>query len=163
MRALNCRRRVALVYRLIVSGAAWVTAVLVMPAGSHADAPNGRYVVSAGTVYDTRTKLTWQQTIVPSTYKATESLAYCASLGASLGGGGWRVPSIKELLTLLDHSQTSGPFIDRTAFPATPLHMFWSSTPLAGGASGGPWVVDFLAGTATLPGMSDSNYVRCVR
>ena len=127
-----------------------------------ANAPVGRYVVSAGTVYDVKTKLTWQQSVSPTVYQATDAAGYCSNLGATLGGAGWRVPTIKELATLLDHSQSNGPWIDRSAFPSTPLHMFWSSTPLSG-SSAGPWVVDFALGNISLPGMSTSNNVRCVR
>lgn len=141
-----------------------VLAVLSLGTSStaRANAPLGRYVVSAGTVYDVKTKLTWQQSVAPTTYHYADAVTYCTSLGATLGGGGWRVPTIKELITLLDHSQSSGPWIDRTAFPSTPLHMFWSSTPMPT-SSTGPWVVDFSIGTVSIPGMSDSNNIRCVR
>jgi hypothetical protein len=134
---------------------------LAFTASAHANAPAGRYTASSGTVYDTKTKLTWQQTISPTTYSFADATTYCTNLGASLGGAGWRVPTIKELQTILDHSQVSGPLIDTTAFPSTPLHYFWSSTPQVG-TSSGPWVVDFGLGNVTLPGMSTSNNVRCL-
>lgn len=134
---------------------------LAFTAPAYANAPSGRYTASGGTVYDTKTKLTWQQTITPTAYSFTDATTYCASLGASLGGAGWRVPTIKELQTILDLSQAAGPFVDRTAFPSTPLHYFWSSTPQVG-TSSGPWIVDFGLGNLTLPGMSTANNVRCV-
>ena len=123
-------------------------------------APAGRYTASGGTVYDTKTRLTWQQTVVPTSYVFTDATNYCASLGASLGGAGWRVPTIKELQTIVDYAQTSGPWIDRTAFPSTPIHYFWSST--AQVSTTAHWVLDFGIGDITLPGMSMSNNVRCV-
>jgi hypothetical protein len=111
-------------------------------------------------VYDTKTKLTWQQTVTPTTYAFSDATNYCASLGASLSGAGWRIPTIKELQTIVDYSQTSGPWIDRTAFPSTPVHYFWSSTAESGTTT--HWVLDFSVGNITLPGMSTSNNVRCV-
>ena len=137
-----------------------VALALALAAPAYADAPAGRYTASSGTVYDTKTKLTWQQTVTPTTYSFVNATSYCAGLGASLGGAGWRVPTIKELQTILDYSQVSGPLIDHTAFPSTPIHYFWSSTPQAG--TSGPWVVDFGLGNVTIPGMSTSNNVRCV-
>ncbi|HVV49219.1 MAG TPA: DUF1566 domain-containing protein [Polyangia bacterium] len=122
--------------------------------------PAGRYMVNAGTVYDTKTKLTWQQTVTPTTYAFSDAINYCASMGVSLGGAGWRIPTIKELQTIVDYSQTSAPWIDRTAFPSTPVHYFWSSTAQAGTTT--HWVLDFSVGNITVPGMSTANNVRCV-
>jgi hypothetical protein len=83
-----------------------------------ATAPPGRYVISNGTVYDTKTKLTWQQT--PPSFQLNLADAgsagiggYCASLGAR-----WRLPTWEELITIMDYSQTSAPLLDPTAFPA---------------------------------------------
>lgn len=148
--------------RRAIGPAVVLSALSMFGVSARANAPADRYVVAAGTVYDTKTKLTWQQTVTSTTFHASDAPNYCTNLGTTLSGGGWRLPTIRELATLIDHSQTSAPFIDRSAFPATPLHMFWSSTPLSGTANG-PWVVDFSGGGISLPGMSDSNYVRCVR
>ena len=63
-----------------------------------ANAPAGRYTTSSGTVYDTKTKLTWQQAVAPGTYAWAGAKAYCA--GLNLGGTGWRLPTIKELQTI---------------------------------------------------------------
>ncbi len=149
----------------LMSASFWrITAIAAVTLGSLASArgaaPAGRYVVSAGTVYDSKTKLTWQQTVTATTYAFSDATNYCASLGTALGGAGWRIPTIKELQTIVDNSQTSGPWIDRTAFPSTPVHYFWSSTAEAGTTT--HWVLDFSIGNITVPGMSTSNNVRCV-
>ena len=133
-----------------------------------ANAPAGRYVVTSGgtdagtgngTVYDTKTKLTWQQAVAPGTYTWAGAKTYCA--GFNLGGTGWRLPTIKELQTIADDSQTN-PSIDTTAFPSTPADWFWSSSPLAGSSSYA-WSVHFYDGVASNFGVSDTYYVRCVR
>ena len=134
--------------------------LLVSIAPARGAAPAGRYTVSAGTVYDMKTKLTWQQSVTPTTYTFSDATNYCAALSVTLGGAGWRLPTIKELQTIVDYSQADAPWIDRTAFPSTPVHYFWSATAEAGTTT--HWVLDFSVGGIQLPGMSTSNNVRCV-
>ena len=126
-----------------------------------ANSPAGRYTTSGGTVYDTKTKLTWQQAVAPGTYAWAGAKAYCA--GLNLGGTGWRLPTIKELQTIVDDSQTN-PSIDTTAFPSTPADWFWSSSPLAGSSSSA-WAVDIGNGYADNLNLAvpASGLVRCVR
>jgi hypothetical protein len=134
-----------------------------------ASASAGRYVVTSdgtanGTVYDTKTRLTWQQTVSSATYSWAEAKAYCgsAAVGGSLGGTGWRLPTIKELMTIVDLSQaTGGAMIDPNAFPQTQSMAFWSSSPLAG--TGNAWSVYFGYGSTNLGDVSIAYPVRCVR
>jgi hypothetical protein len=139
-----------------------VAAVLVL-AGltllARADAPAGRYTIANGTVYDTKTKLTWQQAVPSSTYTWANAKTYCS--GLSLAGTGWRLPTAKELQTIVDESRTS-PSIDTTAFPSTPSSNFWSSSPLAGSSSVA-WGVYFYGGNTGGLDVSNSYFVRCVR
>ena len=137
-----------------------------LPTSADASAPTGRYVVTSGgtgngTVYDTKTKLTWQQTVPSTAYTWANAKTYCAGVGASLGGTGWRLPTLKELQTIVDYSQ-SNPSIDSTAFPSTPGNVFWSSSPLAGSSSNA-WSVDFGYGYTGNVVVSNPRYVRCVR
>jgi hypothetical protein len=161
----------ALILRIL---AAFATIVAACPRSADAAAPAGRYVVTAGsgpgngTVYDTRTKLTWQQTMSSKTYTFDQAPLYCLAIGSSLGGTGWRVPTVKELLSLVDYSQSTKPFIDRTAFPGVPAGpsleagYFWSSS-IVPGAMTYWWYVDFDSAVSAF----DANYkafnVRCVR
>src|SRR5258706_11285535 len=71
-------------------------------------APAVRYRIANSTVYDTQTKLTWQQAIPKSLYAWADAKTYCSAL--SLDGSGWRLPSINELQTLVDES--TNPAID---------------------------------------------------
>jgi hypothetical protein len=122
-------------------------------------APPGRYTVSAGTVKDNQTGLTWQQAADANTCTWANAKAYCS--GLSLAGTGWRLPLRGELVTLVDLTRSS-PAIDPTAFPSTPLERFWSSSPHVA-ASGSAWFVEFSAGYFNNDAVSSANRVRCVR
>ena len=130
---------------------------------ARASAPAGRYVVNGGTVLDNQTKLTWQRTASPTRYSWANAKTACDGAGVTLGGNGWRVPTIKELQTLVDFSQpATAALIDATAFPATASDSFWSSTPLTGSASMA-WDVNFILGNAANEAVTSPLYVRCVR
>ena len=138
-----------------------------LPTAADANAPAGQYVVTAdgtgnGTVYDTKSKLTWQQTVSSTTYTWAAAKTYCAGVGTSLAGTGWRLPTLKELQSLVDYSQSAGPLIDQNAFPSTPSNWFWSASPLAGSPSYA-LVVAFGNGYAFSSGISFPYGVRCVR
>jgi hypothetical protein len=130
---------------------------------AQADAPAGRYTVTGGTVLDAKTKLTWQRAQSATAYPWTGAKAYCASAGTILDGAGWRLPTIKELQTLIDYSLLrTGPMIDPIAFPPPVLDYFWSSTPLAGSATAA-WYVHFNLGVPVSDLATIPLYVRCVR
>jgi Protein of unknown function (DUF1566) len=129
-----------------------------------AGAPALRYTIgtgpAAGTVYDTKTKLTWQQAVSGTTYAWADAKKACQA--ASTNGGGWRLPTAPELLSLVDFLAASGPFIDTTAFPNTPTKAFWSATPVVG-SSTTAWPVDFGSGDSNGVSVTTASYVRCVR
>jgi hypothetical protein len=120
-----------------------------------------RYTTAGGTVYDTKTQLTWQQTVSSTLYPWADAQTYCAGVGTSLGGTGWRLPTIDELQTIVDKSR-SNPSIDSTAFPSTPVNRFWSSSPVTGLPSRAR-LVDFYLGTTDTNDVSYMFNVRCVR
>jgi hypothetical protein len=127
------------------------------------DVSPGGYVVVGGTVLDTKTKLTWQQTPPTATYAWPEAKTYCASVVTSaLGGSGWRLPTYKELLTIVDNAESTSPMIDRSAFPDTPPDFFWSSTPGADSPSMA-WAVEFNYGDSGVVPVTELIAVRCVR
>ena len=127
---------------------------------SSADAPPGRYSVANGTVTDTRTGLVWQATAPSGVYAWTDAVSYCQNL--PLAGGGWRVPTCNELLTLVDPTR-SNPAIDVNVFVAAPASIFWSSSPYLGTASNYAWYVDFNRGGTMEDNRSVTYRVRCVR
>ena len=141
----------------------WSTAgVIGLAMIASAAAPPGRFVVNAaaGTVRDGTTNLTWQRT-VSGIYTQAQATTYCQ--GLNLGGfsTGWRLPTKKELETLVDFRVVS-PAIDVTAFPGTPAGLFWTSTPYAG-SSGSAWHVYFGSGNSSSSDTAAPPSVRCVR
>jgi hypothetical protein len=142
-----------------VLAAGVLLAVVARPAG--AAAPAGRYMVTAGTVYDTKTKLTWQQTVSSATYQWNAANNLCSGLGSALPGTGWRLPTIKEIQTLVDFTVKSAPYVDQGAFPATPIVSFWSATPVSS-SSGNAWILQD-DGTTANDNVAQSYNVRCVR
>jgi hypothetical protein len=148
------------------------------PASSPA-LPTARYTVANGTVYDTRTMLTWQQAAPSGAYTWADAKSYCASVslngapgvdqdsgtadGAG-GAGGWRVPTAKELLTIVDVTKSTSPSIDCEAFGGAHADSVWSST-LYVGFSRQPlgWAVHFDAGRLIALDVTSLNAVRCVR
>ena len=112
---------------------------------------------------DNKTKLTWQQQAPTATYNWADAKTYCAGLGGTLGGSGWRLPTIKELTTLIDYSQGTPPVIDTTVFPGTPVAYFWSSTPMAGSTTYA-WNLYFYFGNPHVNALTDNTLsVLCVR
>ena len=63
----------------------------------------------AGTVRDNRTGLTWQRDIGTVSYSFGQAEGVCSALGTA--GGGWRLPTRKELLTLVDPASAIPPSI----------------------------------------------------
>ncbi len=82
--------------------------------------------------------------------------------------GGWRLPTVKELLTLVDENphqvyvdgSTPNLFVDRNAFPTTLPEPYWTSSPQSGSLS---WTVDFGSGQPQPINPSLTLLNRCVR
>jgi hypothetical protein len=125
---------------------------------SGADALPGRYVTKLGAVYDTKTKLIWQQAPAPTTATFSEAEQYCISVSSKTVT--WRVPGVKELETLVDETR-SNPAIDPTAFPSTPADYFWTSSPVTSFPMSA-WSVDFRRGLDNFFDVTSQHYVRCV-
>ena len=126
-----------------------------------------------GTIGDKGTSLEWLKCSAPQTYSGgnctgtvqaytwESALAYCENL--TLGGGGWRLPSINELVSIMDNSRN--PAIH--SFFSTPItndSEYWSSTTYVKGISES-WSVSFYnAGFTTTRIKNEAYpYVRCVR
>jgi hypothetical protein len=118
--------------------------------------PTARFaVLGGGLVRDTLTKLVWQQQASPATMNSADAANYCSS-------SGFRLPTVKELRSLVDHTVTSGPTIDQVAFAGTPASAFWTSSRYVSSSSN-VWGVHFGDGTSTDLGAGDLHWVRCVR
>ncbi len=114
-----------------------------------------------GVVADLVTGLQWQATVTSDALSWSGAQAYCQSL--SLAGGGWRLPSRIELLSIVDFTNTN-PIIDGNAFPKTPAEPFWTASAFAGDAASA-WIVNFgfIDGIADKSELHELRRVRCVR
>lgn len=135
---------------------------------ARADAPATRYIVDADLVKDTKTGLVWQRMVGTRDGTFEAAARYCQTL--TLAGGGWRLPGVKELATLVDPTRYD-PAIDPNTFPRTPSVFFWSaSTPTAFTGIQARFGVGFLDGAigSVASNAFDTpstrmNAVRCVR
>lgn len=149
----------------LLATAAGCAALLTLQGDARAAAPAGHFTIGTGaalgTVHDNETSLTWQQGVSPSTQTQAASITYCTSL--ALAGGGWRLPTVLELRSIVDESvASSGPTIDTVAFLGTAGELFWTSSPVAGWPSFG-WLVNFSTGIAGNLDASNNFRARCVR
>jgi hypothetical protein len=125
-----------------------------------AAAPPGRYVLTAETVADTQSGLTWQRAVPDASYSWADAKTYCEGLSLA-SQTGWRLPTVKELQTLVDIA-AANLSIDAKAFPSTPASNFWSSSPYASNASAA-WAVYFYDGSTYASATTSADRVRCVR
>ena len=132
---------------------------------ARAAAPARGYTVTGETVYDPRTKLTWQRSAPTTMYGSDDARTTCASADLAAALGGRRLAS--------SHGEGAGD-AGRLQCPAPrpdhrrrriPGHTrALSSGPrLAAGPLPGPGFVHFANGHATNYADGPTSYVRCVR
>lgn len=116
---------------------------------------------------DKKTCLMWKRDVEQGAYSwpvANDTSKACTSVVE--GYGNWRLPTVTELLSLVDYKKTSSPAINTTVFPSVPGNWFWTSTGWAGDL-GLAWLIDFNDGYVegrTVPVVNKvTGYVRCVR
>jgi hypothetical protein len=140
--------------------------------GVPAVAPPGQYtLVADGEVRDNYTGLVWQQGYSEATMAFDAAAPYCA--GLTLGGHTWRLPSIRELATLVDEARVA-PSINVTMFPDTQYgarsnDCYWASHRARGNDSAA-WALNFDDGFTCYNSVASGawNYwtaawVKCVR
>ena len=123
--------------------------------------PGYKYVGS-GAITASCCGFVWQEATAPGSYSLSEAVEYCASL--SLLRGGWRLPKIAELFSLVDLSDEThtSPTIDTETFSDTLREVYWSSS--LDGASGlAAWTVNFSDGMSQPSAVDQARRVRCVR
>lgn len=170
---------------LRITGAAGVLLALASLARADGDtcptcAPQGQYGLFGPdnqTIEDQLTDLVWQR-FPPSTQVSfPDAEQYCATLllpaSTSTPVPGWRLPSYKELMTIVD--ETPGlVYVDGTvvtawidtyaAFPGAAIGAYWTSS-LYPAAPNAAYTVDFSSGAPSYQsttGGVDAALVRCV-
>ncbi|MBN2359818.1 MAG: DUF1566 domain-containing protein [Deltaproteobacteria bacterium] len=121
--------------------------------------PTPRFSVAAETATDSATGLTWQRGTLPA-QSWLDALASCEALELD-GAGDWRMPTLKELLTIVDE-RALNPSIDVAAFPLTPAEWLWASSPGLCSTDYG-WTVSFTDGYCTPAAATQLYLTRCVR
>lgn len=116
-------------------------------------------MVATGQVQDTHTGLIWQQGGSAETMSAAQARRYCADL--TLGGHGWRLPSIKELATTVDESRVA-PAIDRSVFPDTAKSTYYWSSSASHPEPAMTWALNYDDGYTNYRRIT-AGYARCVR
>lgn len=150
-----------------------VLGILAIALPATADAPTNppqyaKFAFDSPEITDRFTGLQWDRRRVEQLSRSSAEL-YCNS---TVFPGSGRLPTVKELLTLVDespHEDFDGKrkpptflvSIDQGAFPGAPTDKaYWTSTPATGGDF---WTVEFTAGrTKAAPPAAVLN-VRCVR
>ncbi len=113
-------------------------------------------------IKDTRTNLLWEDTPHVREAKITQPRAkiYCSEL--RLGDfQDWRLPTIQELLTIVDYERTS-PALLKVFNYVEDESFYWTQTVVAD-ESDAYWGVNFKRGASSKASEYYDRYVRCVR
>lgn len=111
-------------------------------------------------ITDLHTGLIWELNDDGSTYTQAQAVQKCANLTSSQASTGWRLPSVIELMTLIDNG-IDLPSIN-PLFLGSESTNYWTSTPTAG-ANMLAWTVKFDFGEVIPLLMDTPNPVKCVR
>jgi hypothetical protein len=143
------------------------------PSGVPRVAPDSRYSIDSTNevVTDRATGLMWKRcsegqsgaacATVGSTFYTWTTALTQANTSTHAGFDDWRLPNAEELYSLVE-TGCSNPSINTTAFPATVLTSYWSSTTYAPDVSIA-WVVFFTVGNLNATLKSNNRRVRLVR
>lgn len=112
-------------------------------------------------VVDTTTQLMWSAADVSdSDLNHADATQACADLKLA-GHADWRLPTIQELLTLVDYDQRR-PAVARGIFLAPKFDAYWSASPLAA-LPNYAWLVSFYVGRSDFDQLIYGYGVRAVR
>ncbi len=131
-----------------------------------ASTPNARFKISGDQVKDVRTNLTWQRCAAGQTWNSATSRCAGAAYSLSwvealaLTDGEWRLPNIKELLSIVE-SACAYPAINDSVFPDTPETAFWTASPYINNTH--TWVVLFGDGNDSGSDKNNGAAIRLVK
>jgi len=127
---------------------------------------NKRFVVlvdfNSEAVLDRETGLTWQKSPTTMTQNWTNARSICAE--RSIGGRyGWRLPSVHELMSLVDPTQTNPSLPLGHPFVNVQPSLYWSATTSAEDTALA-WYVGLFNGNLSSPNAKTETYhLWCVR
>jgi hypothetical protein len=109
---------------------------------------------------DANTLLEWQRYPDSATRNWRDARAYCEQL--DLDGGGWHLPSLKELLTIVDATRHE-PALHMRTFDTHQTASFWTSSVYLDSRSSA-YMVEFSKGGSSLSDtFEELHYARCAR
>jgi hypothetical protein len=117
-------------------------------------------IETSKTVRDTRTKLLWQKSALGIERTWSQAQAYCEQLSLE-GNDDWRLPTIEELVTIIDYT-ASTPAISTEIFGEQTVNHYWSSTKHVNQPDFG-WTVYGPFGRVQTNATDFPGFVRCVR
>lgn len=110
-----------------------------------------RFKEEVGIILDTKTGLEWRKDYAKNLIW-DQAVEYADKLGV-----GWRLPTIEELITLINFGRIN-PASD---FPEIHSDWYWSSSRAA--STSNAWYVNFNNGHVFYSVKTNDNYARCVR
>lgn len=118
-------------------------------------------VLDGAAVLDKETGLVWERS--PDTTLRTWIDAIYYAYGKNVGDrGGWRVPTVEELRTLVDPTQSNPALPSGHPFSNVQLSRYWASTTNVYNIDSAALVL-FSTGQAGSFGKTNTSYVWCVR
>lgn len=120
-----------------------------------------KLVLDGAAALDKETGLVWEKSPDTTTRTWTSAFSYCYQRQVG-GRKGWRLPTIEELASLVDTSQSNPALPAGHPFTNVQSNFYWSSTTYASSTSVA-WGVDFYSGSVSLSVKGSGYYVWCVR
>jgi len=149
---------------LVVLGFMTLAAFVALQPSATAQSPSssGRFTLVMGgeAVKDNKTGLLWEQSpdLIHDTWST--SVARCPT--KSVGGQkGWRAPSVEELKSLIDPSQTDPALPEGHPFSNIKSEIYWSATPSKSDDIVA-WQVSFFTGEPVTDQKSGTRRIWCV-
>lgn len=124
----------------------------------------GTLAVGTDTVVDSMTQLEWQRTSLDDGNRTwAEALDYCEALTHATKDD-WRLPNVKELVTIVDETASAAPVVDEASFGDGSASRYWSSTPaMTFSDERVAFTLDTSFGSTPIISMTDAAAARCVR
>jgi len=113
-------------------------------------------------VLDRQTRLLYTARTLATDVTWAKAKEIAEAYAAGLPDSGWRLPTVRELLALVDYERCN-PAINADLFPETKSSAYWSSSAAAYAPESGAWVVYFNNGGAYWCYRDDHACVRAVR